>query len=749
MTRPGVSASGAIRVPPRPWRRLALSLLLGASLAAPASAETVLLVGVDYSEYGHSEAYVDAYDFTTGARLYEFMPDSEQRLAGRGLVEGPDGSFYGVVGFPPATEVARFDGVSGASLGRFAYNPDVNWQPVSPVISPSGDLVVFDRSTDSVLRFGPDGFYLDTVVAPAGEEETLDFRDLAFGPDGHLHALSAGQQQIRRYDGSSYAPLTHFSVHAALSGARAMAFSPSGDLFVAVSGIAGAGSILRFSGSDGSYLGAFVSGIGVGHPWDLAFGPDGHLYVSTSNDGRIFRYDGSTGAPLGSFGPYVLPSEYGPSFSTHSLVFTDLPGPIAGVTKLIGAEGDGVHPIDRAVALSVAPDGTAVVASSETDDVFEVAPDGTPTRILTAAGDGAGAVLDAPVATAIGPDGSVFVVGMSSHNVFKVDPQGVVTRILAGGIFLPLDVAVDLAGNAYVPSHGTDTVVRVAPDGSRTNIIGPAGDGKGNVLDEPVAVAVDRAGALYVVGQRSDNVFRITPAGAITEIVDASGDGAGHPLDSPRDVVVDSAGNVYVSAAGSHNVLRIAPDGATEQVAWFEGWPNHIAVDGHDHLFVAVSQTDEVVRVTAAGEQVPVVRRGGAGAGGQLVGPSGLGFDAAGRVYVSSIQTNSVLRADLSPECSNGVDDDGDGHTDFPDDPGCFDAASIEDPACDDDVDNDGDGKIDWDGGAGGGMPDPHCKHGWQDRELPGCGLGFELVLALAPLALAARRRRLRLDGGR
>src|SRR5690606_13090292 len=106
--------------------------------------------------------------------------------------------------------------------------------------------------------------------------------------------------------------------------------------------------------------------------------------------------------------------------------------------------------------------------------------------------------------------------------------------------------------------------------------------------------------------------------------------------------------------AGSDNVLRIAPDGAIEQVAWFQGTPNHIALDRHGHLLVALSQTDEVVRVTATGEQIPVVRRGGAGAGGQLVNPTGLGLDAAGRVYVSSRETDSVLRADLSPECSNG-----------------------------------------------------------------------------------------------
>jgi glucose/arabinose dehydrogenase len=611
------------------------------------------------------------------------------------------------------------------------------------VISASGDLLVFDRSTDTVLRFGPDGAFLETVIAPAHQWETLQFRDLAFGPDGHLYALSASQWQIRRYDGASYAPLAHFPIHAPLASAGAMAFSPAGDLFVTTSG-AGNGAILRYSGSDGSYLGVFVSGVGLGQPADLAFGPDGHLYVSTHSDGRIFRYDGATGALLGSFGPHALPThpEYGPYLNTGSLVFTDLPGPIPGVTRRIDAEGDGVHPIDAAIGLSVAPDGTAVVASMETDDVFRVAPDGTRTRILTAAGDGAGALLDRPVATAVAPDGSVFVAGSYSHSVFRVDPQGVVTRILAGGIWLPLDVAVDLAGNVYVPSHGTDSVVRVAPDGSRSDIIGPAGDGTGNVLDQPVAVAVDRAGVVYVAGERSNNVFRITPAGAITEIVDASGDGAGHPLDYPRDLAVDSAGNVYVSAGLSDNVLRIAPDGTIEQVAWFAGSPEHLVLDKLDHLFVALSGTDEVVMVTAAGEKVPVVRRGGAGAGGQLITPSGLGVDDAGRVYVSGFETNNVLRADVSPECSNGLDDDGDGHADFPADPGCLDGTSVEDPACDDDVDNDGDGKVDWDGGAGAATPDPQCKQAWRDRETAGgCGVGAELVLVLAPLALRARQR--------
>jgi len=59
--------------------------------------------------------------------------------------------------------------------------------------------------------------------------------------------------------------------------------------------------------------------------------------------------------------------------------------------------------------------------------------------------------------------------------------------------------------------------------------------------------------------------------------------------------------------------------------------------------------------------------------------------------------------------CDDGVDNDGDGFTDYPDDPGCADpSAALENPQCDDNHDNDGDGLLDWDG-AGVGDSDPEC----------------------------------------
>jgi len=94
-------------------------------------------------------------------------------------------------------------------------------------------------------------------------------------------------------------------------------------------------------------------------------------------------------------------------------------------------------------------------------------------------------------------------------------------------------------------------------------------------------------------------------------------------------------------------------------------------------------------------------------------------------------------------DCDDGLDNDGDGLADYGADPGCRNRRewAAEDPACDDGVDDDGDTLVD--------LADPECAVSpawWTDEAVAyssGCGLGFELVLVIPPLA-ALRRRRVR-----
>lgn len=88
--------------------------------------------------------------------------------------------------------------------------------------------------------------------------------------------------------------------------------------------------------------------------------------------------------------------------------------------------------------------------------------------------------------------------------------------------------------------------------------------------------------------------------------------------------------------------------------------------------------------------------------------------------------------------CEDGLDDDGDGLIDYPEDPGCpHPRSDREDPPCDDGLDNDNDGAIDWDGSPA----DPECSTPWSG-EGKACALGPELAAVLPLLWLGRARRR-------
>jgi hypothetical protein len=91
-----------------------------------------------------------------------------------------------------------------------------------------------------------------------------------------------------------------------------------------------------------------------------------------------------------------------------------------------------------------------------------------------------------------------------------------------------------------------------------------------------------------------------------------------------------------------------------------------------------------------------------------------------------------------TPECANGIDDDGDGLTDM-NDPGCANSTDTSElnvpvgtppptggtPACSNGLDDDGDGFIDWDGGSKGfAFADPACVGSTVTSELPFNGGG-------------------------
>src|SRR5690348_10418837 len=118
---------------------------------------------------------------------------------------------------------------------------------------------------------------------------------------GDLFVSSYYTHSILRYDGSTGAFLGTFvtSGSGGLSYPRGLTFGPDGNLYVAseqVSANSGTNAVLKYDGTTGAFLGTFVSdgSGGMNTPIALTFGPDGNLYVGTGGNRGPLKYNGST-----------------------------------------------------------------------------------------------------------------------------------------------------------------------------------------------------------------------------------------------------------------------------------------------------------------------------------------------------------------------------------------------------------------------------------------------------------------------
>ncbi|MCP3983728.1 MAG: hypothetical protein GY723_05030 [bacterium] len=185
---------------------------------------------------------------------------------------------------------------------------------------------------------------------------------------------------------------------------------------------------------------------------------------------------------------------------------------------------------------------------------------------------------------------------------------------------------------------------------------------------------------------------------------------------------------------------------------------------GHEHLYHH-AEIAGIHQVIAGASGAPIHT----GYGGDFHHYALISVDGL-RVSVDVFDDDRELRDSFEyglPECSDGIDNDGDGRIDFDPitfvnpgdentlpsgsgDPGCWGPSwTTESPKCQDGIDNDGDGTRDYDAGysANGsphpGGPDDYCDgFPWRVVEArASCGLGPELVLLLLPLMWLCGRR--------
>lgn len=122
-------------------------------------------------------------------------------------------------------------------------------------------------------------------------------------------------------------------------------------------------------------------------------------------------------------------------------------------------------------------------------------------------------------------------------------------RVVATGFSAPSGLAFDKVGNLYVANFITNSIDRIASDGTKTPFV------SGVNLKGPIGLVVDEAGNLYVANYFGGTIIRINPAGISTVI--ASG------FKKPYYLTIDRDGNLFVSQQEDNSVVRITLPKAT------------------------------------------------------------------------------------------------------------------------------------------------------------------------------------------
>lgn len=195
---------------------------------------------------------------------------------------------------------------------------------------------------------------------------------------------------------------------------------------------------------------------------DLAFGPNGHLFVARGD--RIVELDGD-GAVVRQFGPTsgiagVDAIEFGPH--GHVLVACATQDRVvefdsSGVfVRQIGAGTE----LDDPRGLTIGPNGNLFVSSFATDRICEFAQSGELIRTF-----GGSSGLDGPGRLAFGPQGILFVASIESGRILGFDGADLVATIGDGSnLSGPLSLAFGPDSRMYVGESNTGKLYSFGSD---------------------------------------------------------------------------------------------------------------------------------------------------------------------------------------------------------------------------------------------------------------------------------------------
>lgn len=569
-------------------------------------------------------------------------------------------------------------------------------QPHDVAVDAAGNLYIADTANQTIRKRTPDG-NVTTIAGLAGEIGITDgngaaarfYEPVGVAVDaiGNIYVADRGNHVIRkitpagavstlagtaRNQGSSDGT----GAAARFSFPRAIATDAAGNVYVADSGnnlvrkITPTGGVTTLAGAPG--LSGFADGPGgtarFNRPEGIAVDVAGNVYVADYFNHCIRKIS--------------------PSGETSTL---------AGQAQA-GGQVDGTGTVARFSY----PNGVDVDASgnlfvsSRSSTVRKVTPGGTVTTLAGAlealgSNDGAGAAarFRNPEDVTVDAGGNIYVADTGNNTIRRISPDSIVTTVAgiseeasygyadatgSAARFSKLtDIAVDAAGNLYVPDQANCRIRKITPSGVVTTFAGLANvlsSTDGNLANAtfyaPAGIAIDAGGNIYVSDYDLHIIRKITPAGIVSTLAGgmglpalADGTGTAARFARPAGMDTDAAGNLYVMDQSNSAVRKITPTGdVTTLITSAQlGYPSllynarDLAVDPSGNVFICDRVTNTIRKLSTDGILSIVAGSGqingwgdGTGTGARFNLPVGIAIDGSGNLYVTEDVSKLVRR---------------------------------------------------------------------------------------------------------
>jgi len=512
---------------------------------------------------------------------------------------------------------------------------------------------------------------------------------------GIVHAAAGQTYTIKTFAGGGL-PDNIPALTASFSAPQGIAVDAAGNVFFAsgnsvfrLDAVTGLLSLVVGNGTSGfSGDGGPATGAQLSAPMGVAVDTAGNLFIADNGNNRVRKVSGGVITLVAGNGNLGFTGDGGRAtaarLNSPSGIATDAAGNL-----YIADSGNGrIRKVSAGVITTVAGGGSSYPGDN---------------------GPATGAALTDPSGVAVDASGNLYIADTGDYLIRQVS-GGVITTVAGNGnccfsgdngpatgasLDQPSGVAVDSAGNLYIPDYFNNRVRQVsngvistvAGSGIR-GFSGDHGPATAAELGAPAGIAVDASGNLYIADQRNSRIRKISSGVIVTVagngapgISGDNGPATDAQLNTPYGVAVDNAGSLYIADWVGNNVRKVSNgvistaagngtpgfsgDNGPATLAQLDA-PYLLATDISGNLFISdwynarIREVSNGVIGTVAGNGTfGYTCVAGPALDTALNQPEGVAVDASGNLYIADAGNNCVSEASngmIAPIARTGLD---------------------------------------------------------------------------------------------